>query len=63
VTDITEKSDEFLLTQLDKALVGYGQADAIGAGKRKSQMRGMISRLVKELRARGFNEGYVREIE
>lgn len=63
MTDITEKSNEFLLDQLDKALMAYGQADAVGAGRRKAQIKGMISRLVKELRVRGVNEGYVREIE
>lgn len=55
-------SDSFLLDQLENALLKYGQADAVGAGKQKAVAKGTINRLARELIKRGVILPHVREI-
>ena len=58
-----EPSTELLLEQLEKALMKFGHADALGVGRRKAEAKSTVNRLVKLLRDRGVDYGYVREIE
>jgi hypothetical protein len=54
--------DDKLLFQLEKMLVKYGQAEALGDTRRRLEHKKAINHLVEELLRRGYNYPYIRKI-
>jgi hypothetical protein len=58
---ITLKDDQ-LLFQLEKMLVKYGQAEALGDTRRRLEHKKSINTLAEELLRRGYTYPYIRTI-